>query len=360
MKTWQETSLLLEEAAQLVAAGRRAALATVVRIAGSAYRRPGAKLLVADDGVMSGGVSGGCLESDVREVALGVIRGAPPSLSRYDTGGDEQQVYGLGLGCNGMVEVFVDRLSADDPGIARARELLAGDQPFALTKVVGGTSPLGATLVIEPNGALTGSTGDAVADRAITAAVQSRLSSRESGTMEIGARQVFVEVLLPPPRLIICGAGDDAVPLAVLANTVGFRVTVVDHRPAYLAPDRFPATIRLQSARPEQGLAALAPTADTFVVVQSHSLAHDRNWARSAAESSAAYVGILGPRERGARFVEELPAALRDKVYAPVGLDLAAEGPEQIAVSIVAELLAVRAGREPRHLRHRESAIHAF
>lgn len=344
----------------MVAAGRRAALATVVRIAGSAYRRPGAKLLVADDGSMSGGVSGGCLESDVREVALGVIRGAPPCLRRYDTGGDEHQVYGLGLGCNGMVEVFVDRVSVQDPAVARARELLAGDQPFALTKVVGGTSPLGVALVIEQSGGRAGSTGDAAADRAITAAVLARLSSRESGTIEIGARQLFVEVLLPPPRLIICGAGDDAVPLAVLANSAGFRVTVVDHRPAYLASGRFPATIRLHNARPEEGMAVLAPGGDTFVVIQTHSLAHDRNWARSAAESAAAYVGLLGPQQRGAQLVEELPAAIRDKVYAPVGLDLAAEGPEQIAVSIVAELLAVRAKRAPQHLRHRESAIHAF
>lgn len=360
MKAWQETSLLLGEAARLTASGRRAALATVVRVAGSAYRRPGAKLLVADDGTMSGGVSGGCLEGDVREVALGVIRGAPPCLQRYDTGGDDNQVWGLGLGCNGMVEVFIEPVSAQDPPIARARELLAADAPFAIATVVGGAPHLADTLVIERNGARTGSTGDEAVDRAIGTASLERLSSGESGTLDIGARHLFIDVLVPPPRLIICGAGDDAVALAGIANTAGFRVTVVDHRPAFLAPDRFPRTVRLHNSRPEDGLDALALTADAFVVIQTHSLAHDRNWARSAADSPAAYVGLLGPRERGAQIIEELPAATREKFYAPVGLDLAAEGPEQIAVSIVAELLAVRARREPRHLRERDSSIHAF
>ena len=360
MKAWQETSLLLGEAARLAASGRRAALATVVRVAGSAYRRPGAKLLVADDGTMSGGVSGGCLEADVREVALGVIRGAPPCLQRYDTGGDDTQVWGLGLGCNGMVEVFIERVSVEDPAFGRARELLAGDEPFAVVKVVGGAPNLAETLVIDRSGACTGSTGDAAVDRAIAAAALERLSSRESGKLETGGRHFFVEVLVPPARLIICGAGDDAVALAAMATTSGFRVTVVDHRPAFLVPDRFPRTVRLHNCRPENGLDALALTADAYVVIQTHSLAHDRVWARSAADSRAAYVGLLGPRERGAQIIEELPAATREKFYAPVGLDLAAEGPEQIAVSIVAELLAVRAKREPRHLRERDSAIHAF
>jgi len=358
VKAWQETSLLLTEAARLAAAGRGAAIATVVRIRGSAYRRPGAKLLVADDGAMSGGVSGGCLELDVREAALKVIRGAAPHLARYDTGSDENQVWGLGLGCNGMVEVLIDHASALDPALIRARELLAGDRAFAIAKVIGAPGPIGATLIIEEKGPHTGSSGDAAADRAIVAAARQRLSDGESGIVEVGERRIFVDVLLPPPRLIICGAGDDAMPLARIASSAGFRVTVADHRPGYLTQDRFP-TATLFNGRPEAGLAALAPAADSFVVIQTHSLAHDRNWARSAVESPAGYVGLLGPRERGAQILEELPAGARDKVFAPVGLDLAAEGPEQIAVSIVAELLAVRAHRAPQHLREREGAIHA-
>ena len=359
MKHWQETSLLLDEAARLAAAGRGAALATVVRILGSAYRRPGAKLLVADDGAMSGGVSGGCLEADVREIALGVIRGAPPCLKRYDTGGDEHQVWGLGLGCNGLVEVFISRVEAGRPAVGRTRELLAGGRPFAVATVVAGPSAVGQAVVLEDGGKLTGSTGDAGLDRAVAEAARAQLSAHAAAAPEIGAHRVLVEVLEPPPRLIICGAGDDARPLAAIAADAGFRVTVVDHRPAYLSPERFPAATRLVQARPEDGLAALGSDADTFVVIQTHSLAHDRSWARSAAQSAAAYVGLLGPRERGDTILGELPASVRGKVFAPVGLDLGADGPEQIALSIVAELLAVRSGRAPQHLRAREGAIHA-
>lgn len=358
MKHWQETSLLFEEAARVAGSGGRAALATVVRILGSTYRRPGAKLLVTDDGAVSGGVSGGCLEDDVREVALGVIRGAPPVLKRYDTGGDEQQVWGLGLGCNGMVEVFVEQLDGLGAATSRVRNLLAGDRPFAAATVITGPAA-GASLILEEDGTVTGSTGDPALNRTIATTALAQLGVGTSSVVEVGARQVFVEVLEPPPRLIICGAGDDARPLAATATSAGFRVTVADHRPAYLAAERFPAGVRLVQARPEDGIEAFAPSAGAFVVIQTHSLTHDRNWARSAAGSAAAYVGLLGPRERGQKLVEDLPAAARRRVFAPVGLDLGAEGPEQIAVSIVAELLAVHAGRPPRHLRERDGAIHA-
>ncbi len=328
---------MLAEAARLAAIGRSAALATVVRIAGSAYRQPGAKLLVADDGTMLGGVSGGCLEADVRDVALGVIRGDPPCLRRYDTGSDEDQVWGLGLGCNGMVEVLVDRVSLDDPGTRRAAELLTGDRPFALARVVAGAVGLASTVAIEHDGRTTGSTGDAVLDRAIRAAASAQLTARASDTVEMEGRRVFIEVLLPPPRLVICGAGDDAVPLASMAAGAGFRVTVVDHRPTYLEPARFPASVQLWQGRPEAGLGTLALDADTFVVIQRHSLTHDRHWALSAAESPAACIGLLGSHDRGERLVDALPPSARDRVYAPVGLDLGADGPEQIAVSVVAE-----------------------
>jgi len=358
VKNWQETSLLLEEAARVAGSGRRIALATVVRILGSTYRRPGAKLLVTDDGAMSGGVSGGCLEDDVRQVALGVIRGGPPALKRYDTGGDEQQVWGLGRGCNGMVEVFVERFDGLDSVATRARRLLAGDRPFAIATVISGPGA-GAAVLLEEDATVAGSTGDAALDRTIAATALAQLGVGTPGLVEVGPRRLFVEVLEPPPRLIVCGAGYDARPLAAIATSAGFRVTVADHRPAYLVPDRFPADVRLVEARPEDGIEAFAPTAGAFVVIQTHSLTNDRHWARSAAGSAAAYVGLLGPRDRSQKLLEGLPPASRRRVFAPVGLDLGAEGPEQIAISIVAELLAVHAGRPPRHLRERDSAIHA-
>ncbi|HEY2804536.1 MAG TPA: XdhC family protein [Gemmatimonadales bacterium] len=334
MKHWQETSLLLEEAARQSATGHQVALATVVRIAGSAYRRPGAKLLIADGGSMTGGVSGGCLEADVREIALGVIKSGQPALRTYDTSGDEQQIWGLGLGCNGMVEIFIQRLDLDAPWVARLRDALRLDQIIALSTVLTGPDA-GATRLLDAAGRLT------------------------SGIVDEAAQRAFIEVLEPPPRLVVCGAGDDARPLAALANDAGFRVAVVDHRPAYLAADRFPPGVSLHDARPESGLSALSLTADSCVTILTHSEAHDRGWLRAAFDSPASYIGLLGPRRRGERLLAQLGMSDSPRLFSPIGLDVAADGPEQIAVSVVAELLAVRAARAPRHLRERESGIHA-
>jgi xanthine/CO dehydrogenase XdhC/CoxF family maturation factor len=157
---------------------------------------------------------------------------------------------------------------------------------------------------------------------------------------------------------VLCGAGDDARPLARIASEVGFQVTVVDRRPAVLAPDRYPRDVRrLESDGAE--LLDRVPLGETsYVVVMTHSFAHDQAYLAAILETPAAYIGILGPRRR----TERLLAALEERpprVYGPVGLDVGAEGAEQVAVAIVAELLAVRSGRRPRSLRERSTAIHA-
>lgn len=327
MKHWQETSQLLTTAARLAGTGQRAALATVVGISGSAYRRPGAKLLVTADGEMCGSVSGGCLEADVRENALHVIRDGTPRLLHYDTGSDDTTVWGLGMGCNGAVDVFVQPTAGDSPETAAVLELLGGDRPFAVSTVIDGPG---------------------IGLRRVTVG--------EVPTPEPG---VFVDVFVPPPRVFICGAGDDSIPLAATATGVGFRVTVLDHRVRDLIPVRFPPGVELRTARPDDGFGIPAPGGNGYVVIKTHSLAHDRAWLRRALDGEAGYIGLLGPRPRVERLIEEAGAWGGDRVFGPVGLDLAAEGAEQIALSIVAELMAVRAARAPRHLREKETAIHA-
>ncbi len=356
MKHWNETAQLLDRAAALAAAGRRAALATVVGIRGSAYRRPGARLLIEDDGATLGGVSGGCLEGDVREVALDVLRTGIPHLLHYETGDDDSVVWGLGLGCSGSVDVFVQ--PADSPrsadGLRAARALLSGDEPFAICTVIEGAVDLGRVAAFGAGGDVSAS-----ADRALERLSIAALGRGESGLQQAGPRRVFVEVLSPPPSLFICGAGDDARPLAALAASAGFGVTVLDHRPAYVTAERFPAARRLECRRPEAGVGDLRVGPDAAVVSMTHSFAHDRDWLRAFLATDARFIGLLGPRDRRDEILRQLGADDEARVFGPVGLDLAADGPEQIAVSIVAELLAVRAGREPGHLRDREAAIHA-
>lgn len=361
MKHWKETTEILARVRELSAAGRHAAVATVVRIDGSAYRRPGAKLLIEDDGTTSGGVSGGCLETDVREVGLAVMRDGTPRLLHYDTGADDNKVWGLGLGCNGSVDIFVQPATSNAamevPG--RVRELLEGEAPFAVSTVVKGDAHVGSAVVLGIEGVLGGSTGDVRLDRELARQAAGRIAGGESKLRDFGAFEVFTDVQTPPPHLVIFGAADDAIPLCAYASDAGFRVSVVDHRQAYLSPDRFPGAARLVLRRAEEGTDALPLGPRAYAVVKTHSLAQDREWVRRLLEAGVPYVGLLGPRTRTAKILGEIGVTGRGRVYGPVGLDIGAEGPEQIAVSIVAEVLAAHASRDPWHLREKEGAIHA-
>jgi xanthine/CO dehydrogenase XdhC/CoxF family maturation factor len=337
MKHWQETAEILSEVVAQARAGRRTAVATVVRISGSAYRRPGAKLVVRAGGETSGGVSGGCLEADVRERALGAMRDGAPQLVHYETGSDDRQPFGLGLGCNGAVDIFVQ--AATPAFLDGAQQILAaldGEAPFAISTVLAGD---GAGRVTIRGG------GEVPAETAVQGPP--------------GA-EVFDEVLAPPPRLVVIGAGDDAIPLVRYAAEAGFRVVLVDHRPAFLSAERFPGEVRRLLLRPEDAGAAVPSGRDVHAVVKTHNLGLDREWIRRLLASEVAYVGVLGPRSRIEEILRQLGAAAADdaRVYGPIGLDLGADGPEQVALSVVAELLAVRAGRRPAHLRGRKGAIH--
>ena len=360
MKHWQETSQIVGRVTELAATVQRAALATVVRIDGSAYRRPGAKLLVEESGATRGGVSGGCLEADVREIAMTVMREEVPQLRHYETGGDDRTVWGLGLGCNGSVDIFVQPVTSGDAldVTRRVRTLLAGDAPFAVSTLVRDPSAARGRMLVTWDGPPVGSTGTPGLDREIARRAEALLAAGESKCYDIESTGVFTEVHAPPPRLVICGAGDDAMPLAAYASQVGFRVTVVDHRPAYLSPERFPDA-ELIDRRPADGLEGLPLGPRTHLVVMTHSFAHDREWVRHLLRTDAPYIGLLGPRARKEEILEQIDAAGTDRLFAPIGLDLGADGPEQVAVSILAELLAVRASSASRHLREKEDVIHA-
>ncbi len=387
MKHWQETSQIMGRVTELAAAGQRAAIATVVRIEGSAYRRPGAKLLVEEGGATRGGVSGGCLEADVREIALAAMRDGVSRLRHYETGDDDRTVWGLGLGCHGSVDIFVQPVTPEDTvDVARRLGmLLTGDSPFAVSTLVRGPAAALGRMLVAGEGRQTGSTGNPGLDRGIAQRAEMLLATGESKLYYIESTGVewtagvFTEVHLPPPRLVICGAGDDAIPLAAYASRVGFRVTVVDHRPAYLSPERFPEAERIDR-RPADGLEGLPLGPRTYPVVMTHSFAHDRDWVGRLLRTTVPYIGLLGPRARRDEILgqigatgerigatgEQIDAASAqtsasgtERLFAPVGLDLGADGPEQVAVSIVAELLAVRAASAPRHLREKEGVIHA-
>jgi xanthine dehydrogenase accessory factor len=363
VKHWQEMGDIVDRVLRLDREGRRAALAIVTRIEGSAYRRPGAKLLVLDEGNTVGGVSGGCLEQDVREVGLQVLHRGRSRTLHYDTYDDDTKLWGFGLGCDGKVDVLVQ------PVVARAdraegtpwpaiHDALDGDGAFAVSVLVEDDGA-GGMLVVEASGRRAGTLGDAALDAQVARLAAAAIDARRSKLEPVGSRLVFAEFLDPPPKLLICGAGDDARPIAACAASVGFRVTVVDHRRAYLTPERFPAARARLALRPEQATSELTVDRATYAVVKTHSLQRDTAWVQRLLKTDVPYVGVLGPRTRILKILHEAGTAGEGRIFGPIGLDLGADGPEQVALSVVAEVLAVASGRAPRHLREREGTLHA-
>ncbi len=315
---------------QALAAGQPSVVATITDIQGSTYRRVGAKLWVGADGEMAGNVSGGCLEVDVRDQALSVIKDGTPKRLHYDTSEAEDRVWGMGLGCNGQVDLLLQRYDACHQAFVEAvSERLAADQPFAIRL------------------------GLAEGDR------DQRTVLVGEETASSAAPDCFIDRFEPPPIFLICGAGDDALPLAKLADEVGFRVALIDHRSAYLTADRFPQARWRLSLRPEEGCPADWPWPQVLAVVKTHAVQLDLEWVQALMAKPIPYIGLLGPRERRDEVRAVLAPDQLARLYGPVGLDLGGEGPEQVALSAVAEALAVWNGRNGGFLRDRRTAIHA-
>jgi xanthine/CO dehydrogenase XdhC/CoxF family maturation factor len=214
---------------------------------------------------------------------------------------------------------------------------------------------VGQSVVCTEGGTPTGSVTDpSLRDTLVRLGLEC-LERRESILETVSGTRVFAEFLDPPPWLAVIGAGDDAIPLARFAADVGFRVAVIDHRQAFLETHRFPDAKHRICARPDDAVSDVELDR-AYAVIMTHSLNLDTGWVERLVGTAAPSIGLLGPRTRTARILAGVDGGSR--VYGPVGLDLGADGPEQVAVSVLAEVLAVRAGREPRHLRERTEAIH--
>jgi xanthine dehydrogenase accessory factor len=346
------TRTLLDRFSAWRAKGRPLVLATVTETIGSTYSKAGHRILIDDEGRYQGLVSGGCLEGDLALHARDVLADGRPRIITYDLRGEAEEVFGLGVGCNGLLRVLLQRLEA-------ATEY----QPFqAMADVLEGTEP-GIAVVI------TDAPDDTIATPGATLLVAGG-ESRSFGLTPGGVTELeslaraeaplprqaalaagghaLVAALAPVPRLLVLGAGLDVPPLVNMAATSGFRVTVCDHRPAYLERGDLGAAERTLLVRPE----ALGDTLplDQFaaVVVMSHHLASDRHYLARLAGTAIPYVALLGPRTRRERLLKDLGAAallLRPRLRGPAGLDIGADSPATIALSLLAEIVAVSHGR---------------
>ncbi|MGZ5354123.1 MAG: XdhC family protein [Actinomycetota bacterium] len=365
-----ELTDVLSAIESLSARGDRLALATIVAVRGSTYRRPGARLLVPEEGDLVGNISGGCLENDVADVARIVMREGSARIVSFDLTADDDAVWGWGLGCNGAFELFVEPADKAAEVAGALRMALEEERPICMVTILDSTAPgvaQGDRILVRPGGATDRTFGDEALDRAARDVAHELLASERSEIRELadGVR-AFVEVLEPPLRLLVCGAGHDAAPLVKQAAALGWSPVVVDDRPEFLTLERFPEAAGLVLVERPDKMAEVANVDErTFVVVMTHNFLRDKEYVRSLLSSSARLVAMLGPAVRTQRLLDELAEEGveiddrdRERLRGPAGLDLGAEGPEEIAAAICAEIVAVKRGRGAGFLKDRPGPIH--
>lgn len=363
--------------------GERCALATVVNVEGSSYRRPGARMLVCEGGASTGTISAGCLEADVVEHARRVMRTGTAKIVEYNTATtSDEVVWGLGLGCNGIVRVLVEPLSTDSLYVEALRRSSESNAAPVMVATVhrhaasGSAQDVtriktGARIIVDEDGIHTdGLSGP------LRAVLESELRMLSNAEMNSGSRTlhvcgdtvtVFIETLMAPVSLLIFGAGPDALPVVELARGVGWQTEVVDPQARDSTFGRFALADRITLSRPEDVAAKVTITPRTFTLLMTHNYSHDLALLRFLWDSPACYIGVVGPRLRTERMLSELAAdgemlplaeADMSRLYSPAGLDIGANGCAEVALSIVAEMRAVLEGRRGGMLRERRGSIH--
>jgi len=386
----RELLLITEAFESLKADGKPAALATVVNVEGSAYRRPGARMLIAEDGRTWGGVSGGCLERDVVRRGISAIDTGKTTVVRYDTSDDEQLSGGVATGCGGTIEVLIQPITAEQAGalplladvlstrqsrmvatLVRTPSKFEASRGMSLARYAGrgqgeGFVAAGGVRAIEQNphpnplpAYREREQEQSLADAADAAfamwAGSSRLISVETSH---GPFSFLVEQIQPPQRLVIFGAGPDVVPVVDIAKTLGWHVTVVATRPATHAAARFASADAVCVTGADEPVAGVEISSDSAVVLMTHNVARDARILLGL-PGRPRYLGILGPRHRTQKLLRDVPAIDPEPVYSPVGLDLGAETPEEIALAIVAEIQAALRDASSGSLRDSPGPIHA-
>lgn len=324
-------------------------LGTVIVTEGSTYRKPGAMMLIAADGTHRGLISGGCLESDLAQHAKQVIKDGETRKVTYDLSADADLVWGLGIGCDGVIQLMLQRLDRDSGfGFLETLDTAWNARKDGVLGLVVKSSDAN-----NSDGSFAFDCGDEfcagnadLIERIHKPSEIHDMSRRywhESIKTGQGQVDMLLVPIIPPPALLICGAGIDAVPVTRLAIEMGWDCTVVDHRSGFADADRFPSACDVRLLQPNK----LANNIDLqhidAVIIMSHNLEHDRQYLAQVVATPPAYIGMLGPRARRDRLLEEIGLSNGENglhVHGPTGLDIGAEMPASIALSIIAEIHA--------------------
>ena len=346
--------------------GKKTALATVVHVEGSSYRRPGARMLVTEDGQLTGAISGGCLEGDALRKAVLAITQEKTKLVIYDTTDEDDARIGIQLGCNGIVSILFEpiNMANSQHPIQIIRSIINQRKPAVLiTGYSLNKQEHWGTINLPVDNKTLNEQFEALTNQAL----ETGNSLHEIITMDDNKQQFLLAYYYPPIKLIIVGAGNDAIPLSVIAQTLGWTTIVIDGRPSHATSARFPDAQKILVGKATELMIQEEIDERTALVLMTHNYQYDKAILEIAMQKNGlSYIGILGPASKRDRMLSEINATgsncstgLMQNIYGPTGLDLGAETANEIALSISAEIMAVLQQKNPIHLREKEQPIHA-
>ena len=370
MKEIRDIIKAFDEALKL---GKQTALATVVHVEGSSYRRPGARMLIEDDGQLTGAISGGCLEGDALRKALLVMNEKRSRLVTYDTMDDDDAKFGVGLGCNGIIQVLIEPIDVSNPNnpiqyLKKVNEKRQGAALVTLFSLQDRKDPqYGTCLLLKEDGDLVQHVpvlkDVLLADANEALIIQN--SCFKNYTSDDHNITAFIEVIKPPVSIIIIGAGNDVVPVVNMADILGWETTVVDGRANYAKQERFVSACQVLVAKPENVLEQISIDEHSVFLLMTHNYNYDMAMLRQLLGKNVAYIGMLGPKKKRERMLNELKdeglnftEQQLSVLHSPVGLDIGAETSEEIALSILSEIKAFFANKDVQSLRTIKEVIH--
>ena len=361
----KEQKTIVAEFRKISQSKKSAALATVVRVRGSSYRSPGARMLITDDGRWVGSISGGCLEGDALRKARQVMQTGQAILVTYDTREESNQNLGIGLGCNGVIDVLIESVSGSNENTVSVFEkIISLNVPVALATVATGEQ-IGKKVLIGPDLEEIQSNISSALSRFIHNDIVTLFDTHKSEVKNYDGTEVFIELIQPSISLIIFGGGFDARPVSQLAKSLGWSVAVTDECVAHIAPVFFPGVDKLSLCEREFIDREISVDQFTACILMSHNYEYDRDVLKKLIQTETPYIGILGPRKRFDKMLDDLGKGgssissdqLR-KIHSPIGLDIGAETPDEIAVSIIAEIQSKFFNRSGGFLKYRSGPIH--
>ena len=348
--------------------GKNTSLATVVKVEGSSYRQPGARMLVTEDGILTGAISGGCLEGDALRKALLAIYQKQNKLITYDTSDENAVELSVQLGCNGIVHILFEYIDANDPQnpmeiLKKVEENRNDSVIVTLFSLERNAKQIGTVNVYQESKSFAEDISALKAE--VINVLKNKTTQIQNILIENGEQTALIQYIAPPVSLIIAGAGNDVQPLVTMAGILGWEVTVGEGRITHATQKRFPEAKNVLFVKPEELIQNIKIDQRTYFVLMTHNYKYDLDVLRLVLKTNCPYIGILGPKTKLQRMFDDLNAAgimlTEDdlkRIYGPIGLDIGAETSEEIALSVISEIKAVMEGRKGTSLRYKTEKIH--